>query len=942
MGTISRTAGALAVFTFIATAQQYLISTVAGGPPAAVPQPHDSAIGFPIAVTTDAALNIYFSSGAVNAVFRLDPGGSVTRVAGNTIAGYAGDGGQATNAELSLGLVLGFAGPGGIAVDRVGNIFIADTGNHRIRRVSASGVIATVAGNGNFGSTGDGGPAVDATLEWPVGIAADSAGNLYVADRGTNSIRRISTDGIIATVAGNGRAGYSGDGGSATEATLGGPNGLTIDRSGNLFIADSYNNRIRKVTPDGIISTVAQLPYPIAVTTDSTGNLLAVQLDSGARLVRISPDQTISTIAGGDASGFYGDGGPAASAGLWNPFAVALDASGAIYIADTANNRIRKISPEGIISTIAGTGDPASAYSGDGGPARGASLLLPWGVAVDSRGTLFISDSGANRIRQVSQDGTITTIAGTGEYGFSGDGGPAKQARLSGPFGLTLDGAGNLYFIDGSRIRRVSPDGSIQTVAGTDKSGFSGDGGPATSALLGAFSSCNTICGGLAADRSGNLFIADVDNNRVRKVSTEGIITTVAGNGTFGHSSNGGRATDAEIAPTGVAVDNSGNLFIADFGGYVLKAPPDGTIATVAGNGLFAGPSGDGGPALNARLSAPSSLAVDGQGNLFIADPGWNFYTGDAPVQTCCDHRVRRISPDGTITTVAGYGTAGYSGDGGPATTAALNGPVAVAVNGSGMVYVADPGNRAIRMLEPAGPLVMAAVLDIASREPGPVAPGKIVLVRGAGLGPSDGVQNQPVNGRFGAELAGTTVTFDGIAAPVLAASGTGITVVVPYEVAGTATQVIATYQGTHSAPLSVAVAPSAPSLFTADGSGVGQLLAVNASNGTPNSAANPVRIGEYLTMYATGEGQTIPAGVDGVVVSASGSRPVLPLRVEVDGITASIEYAGGAPGEVSGLMQINVQIPAGVRPGGYVQVTVRVGNASTQPDSVWIAISGG
>lgn len=939
---IYKTAVLISVFTFLATGQQYLISTIAGGPGPATPQPHDSSIGLPIAITTDAALNVYFSSGSLNTVFRLDTNGKITRVAGNRIAGYAGDSGQATDAELNLGTALGLAAPGGIAVDAAKNIFIADTGNHRIRRISPSGAIVTVAGNGKFGFSGDGGAAVDASMEWPAGITGDNAGNLYVADRGTNSVRRISTNGIIATVAGNGMAGYSGDGEPATQAALAGPNGLAIDSSGNLFIADSYNNRIRMVTSGGIISTVAQLPYPVAVAPESNGNLLALQIISGARLVRIKPDQTIQNIAGGSATGFHGDGGPAADAGLWNPFAMALDATGAIYIADTANNRIRKISLDGIINSVAGSDDPSLAYTADGGPARGASLLLPWGVAADSNGNVFISDAGENRIRQVSPDGTITTVAGTGEFGFAGDSGPAKRARLSGPFGLTLDGAGNLYFIDGSRIRRVSPDGIIQTIAGTGKSGFSGDGGPAAGAMLGAFSWCNTACGGLAADQLGNLFIADIANNRVRKVSSDGIITTVAGNGASGHSGDGGRATVAEIAPIGVAIDNGGNLFIADAQGYIRKVSPDGTIAAVAGNGAASGPSGDGGPALNARLSAPSSLAVDGQGNLFIADPGWNYYTGDASFQSCCDHRVRRISPDGTITTAAGYGIAGYYGDGGPAITATFNGPVGVTVNGAGVVYVADLGNRAIRMLQPAGPLVVTAVLDVASRQPDPVAPGKIVIVRGAGLGPADPVQNVPTNGRFGVELGGTNVTFDGIAAPILSTSATEITVAVPYEVSGITTQVIATYQEAHSAPLLVAVAPSAPALFTADGTGVGEALAVNASNGKVNSAVNPVKIGEYLTLYATGDGQTIPAGLDGAVVGTSGSRPSLPLSVEVDGLPAMVEYAGGAPGEVSGVMQINVRIPSGVRPGGYVPIIVRVGGASTKPDSVWIAVSGG
>jgi uncharacterized protein (TIGR03437 family) len=930
-----------------AAQQQYLIDTIAGGPPQLTPHPAESAaIGFAISVAADAKGNVYFASADLNSVFRLDANGTVIRIAGNTIAGFTGDGGQATNAQLNLSVSVAVGSPGGLALDSAGNLFIADTGNNRIRRVSPSGVITTVAGPGKNSSYGEGGPAVDPDLRLPTGIALDSEGNLFVSERGSNRVRKISTSGIITTVAGSGNGGYGGDGGPAVNALLAAPAGLTVDASGNLYIADSYNNRVRRVSPEGIITTfagggpaygapgIAELPFPVGVALNDAGNLLVLQLIGGSRVLEFSADGTLlRTVAGSGRAGFSGDGGPAASAQLLNPFAMALDTTGSLYIADTANYRIRKISRDGTINTVAGSGGggflPQQDQRGDGGPVKGAPLVSAWGVAVGSKANLFIADASDNRIRKVSPDGIISTVAGTGARGFSGDNGPAINAQLNSPFGLTLDGAGNLFFIDAYnyRIRKISADGIINTIAGSGKMGFSGDGGPATSAMLNDFSWCNTLCGGLAIDRGGNLFIADPGSDRVRKVSPDGIITTVAGNGTVGSSGDSGRATDAQLrAPTGVAIDTSGNLFIADGGaGSIRRVSPDGTISTVVSSGL----------------SAPSGVAIDDAGNLFVADPGWNFYAGDVGYQVCCDQRVVKVSPDRTITAVAGDGHSGYSGDGGPAVTAWLNGPVSVAVDGAGNVYVADVGNRAIRLLHPTGRSVLiGAVVDAASQQTDPVSPGKIVVVYGAGLGPSQLIQNLPTNDHMSSELSGTTVAFNSNAAPILYTSATQVATVVPYAVSGSTARVTVTYQGQASADFVVPVASASPGVFTSSQAGSGQALAINVADGTVNSPNNPVKIGEYISLYATGEGQTVPGGADGQVGSSSSIRPRLPVNVTVGGIAATVQYAGGAPGQIAGLMQVNVQIPSGVRAGGYVPVVLQVGDSSTVPGAVWIAVS--
>ena len=320
-----------------------------------------------------------------------------------------------------------------MAVDGAGNLFIADTDNHRIRKVDAAGVISTVAGTGSFGSRGDGGPAVDARLLSPQGVAVDGAGNLFIADTNNNRIRKVDSAGVISTVAGTGWTGSRGDGGPAVEARLAFPRDVAVDGAGNLFIADTNNNRIRKVDAAGIISTVA-----------GTGD-----------------------------RGFSGDGGPAVEARLAFPRDVAVDGAGNLFIADTNNHRVRKVDSAGVISTVAGTDS--------------AGLFSPQGVAVDGAGNLFIADTVNHWIRKVDSAGVISTVAGTGSFGsgfgFGGDGGPAIQAALNRPRGVAVDGAGNLFIADtdNHRIRKVNAAGVISTVAGTEERG---DGGPAVDARL--------------------------------------------------------------------------------------------------------------------------------------------------------------------------------------------------------------------------------------------------------------------------------------------------------------------------------------------------------------------------------------------------------------------------------------------------------------------------
>ncbi|MFE5832735.1 RICIN domain-containing protein [Streptomyces sp. NPDC056488] len=332
----------------------------------------------------------------------------------------------------------------------------------------------------------------------------------------------------------------------------------------------------------------------------------------------------ISTIAGTGAGGFEGDEGPAVSARLNYPYGIAVDGAGTLYFSDHGNHRIRKVTADGTISTIAGTG--TAGYKGDNVPATSAQLNWPRDVAVDGEGTVYIADSSNHRIRKVTADGTISTVAGTGRAGFGGDGGLATSAQLNNPFGLAVDGTGVLYVAEynGHRVRRITADGKISTIAGTGGAGSKGDGGPAASAQLNRPQA-------LAVDGAGGLCIADSDNHRIRKVAADGTISTVAGTGTAGFGGDGEQATSARLnSPLGVVVDGAGALYVADSGNHrVRKVAADGTISTAAGTGAAAF-GGDDGPAASAPLNNPVGLAVDRAGALHIADQ--------------VNHRIRKVA----------------------------------------------------------------------------------------------------------------------------------------------------------------------------------------------------------------------------------------------------------------------------------------------------------
>ena len=432
---------------------------------------------------------------------------------------------------------------------------------------------------------------------------------------------------------------------------------------------------------------------------------------------------------------------------------------------------------------------------------------------------------------------------------------------------------------------------------------------------------------GLALDAASNLYIADFSNNRIRKVSG-GTITTVAGNGLAGYSGDGGPAASAQInGPTSVAVDSNGNLYIADHNNNAVREVTGGNIMTVAGNGL-PGVGGDLGRQPPRTVGSPTGIAVDTAGNLYIAN-------GSATVR-------KVYANTGRITTIAGNGASGYTGDGGSAPFGELNGPVAVAVTSTGNVYVADSANNAIRLLTFGGyELSIAAAANAASNLTGPVSGGEVVVFYGAAMSPAGlTVNSVGSSGLYPTTLAGVTVYFGSYQAPILYVSPTQIAVVVPFEVSGATAQVFIQYQGQFSSPFPVSLAQSTPGIFTANLSGQGLAAAVNDQNGafSYNTAATPANAGDFVEIYVTGAGQTTPAGVDGQPYA--GQAPCnLPASVTIGGTTVVPQYCGGVPGEIPGLTQINIPIPAGLT-AGLAPVSVTIGGVSTQP-GVTIAVSG-
>lgn len=661
-----------------------VITTFAGGPRSGSAQQ--------TAVSPDAlAVHgnfVYIADQLGHAVYRLDiDNGQLTVVAGMGFGGCSGDGGQASEAVLNM--------PGGLAVDADGNLFIADTRNDRIRKVdTADGTISTIAGvgpnpEGDLGFSGDGGKAADAHIDLPTALAIGASGTLYFADSGNSRIRAIGADGTIATVAGSGGVNDEGELAIETQFVMpmGDPYGIAVDAAGNILIPEPFNRRVRKVdVATGRLTTVlgsgdfgSIVDSPNSVAVDSDGNVYVADTAKNV-VLRVGGDGSVSTVAGNGTAGCSGDSGPAPDAQLARPGAVAVDSARALLVADRGNYRVRRVDPRShAITTVAGNGPPLLTF------------IRAQGLAVDQRDNVFLTDM-FNRVYEIDgTTGEFSLVAGSGT-GFSGDGGPARDATLNTPWRLSVDSAGNLYISDhdNRRVRKVDRQtGIISTVAGNGRiDGFFPDMMATRTPLYFLLGTC--------VDGAGNLYIADAGLHCVQKVDAgTGVLTTVAGvtefgDGSPGFSGDGRKASKAHLnSPSGLAVDAAANLYIADTNNHRIRRVDAGTgvITTVAGGGDV-DPGVEPIPATAVVLGRPVQLAFDHDGTLLVSD-------------TQC-HRVLRVDLAAkAVRLVAGNGTAGFSGDGGPGPAASLRAPEGIAVDGAGRILIADTGNQRLRRVEP-------------------------------------------------------------------------------------------------------------------------------------------------------------------------------------------------------------------------------------------------
>ena len=595
-----------------------------------------------------------------------------------------------------------------------------------------------------------------------------------------------------------------------------------------------------------------------------------------------------------------------------------MDAAGNLYIADTWNSRVRKVS-NGVITTVAGSG--TEGFSGDNGPNTSAQLAGPGGVAADSAGNLYIADTSNYRIRKVS-NGVITTVAGSGAYGFSGDNGPATNAMLSGPGGITVDSAGNLYIADtgNSRIRKVS-NGVITTVAGSGTYGLSGDNGPATSAEL-------EDPYGVALDSAGNFYVADTNNSRIRRVSN-GVITTVAGNGTGGFSGDNGPATSAELAiPYGVVVDSPGNVYIADTQNYRIR------ILTTAPAAL---------PVVSATPTTMSFTYSVGGSNpptQTVAVSGG----GAAATFSVSTSSLGWLSVSPTSGTTPNTGTFNITVRANPTglTVQTYNGSITIA--GTGTATGSTIVNVTFAVSAPVP--TITKVTNGASFATGAVSPGELISIFANTtnpIGPTPAVSLSSTTcpspcTNVSTTMGGVQVEFlpQGVYAPLLYVSAMQINAVVPYEVqtAGGSVSAEVKYLGQASNAFILQTTTTAPGIFTTNGgTGTAAMNQYDASGNFQgqNSGSNPASPGWVLVLYVTGEG-AIPAAVDGSVTSSITVKPLVGApTVLIDNLPATVAYYGEAYGIVSGVMQVNVQIPTGIRTSQADTISLTIGGNTSQ-----------
>lgn len=838
----------------------FRITTLAGG--AFAPESGVSTatnLGSIDGITSTPQGAVYLADSAAHRIRLVQPGGAITTIAGDGAAGFTGDNGPATRARLSS--------PYGLAHDGYGTLFLADFGNARIRRISPTGIITTIAGGGSTTTIPPAGiDPLQVKLSGPRNLALDLTGNLYFTDAPANRLYQLSRDNKLTLLAGDG-----------TGIALKFPAGLAADYMGNLYIADTGTFSILKFTAGKAtpLSLNPALPgTPLALASDYYGNL------------------TIGTAEGGlFARALDGTTSPLLTSFPFSSLrAVHQDLSGVLYFSEPA--RVWTLANLGSLTLFAGSSSnaPPPPTTSD------AHILAPMGLALDASGNLYVADEKALRLWRITPSGQLQTAAGTGQAppspNSAGDGGQAASARLYDPVAVAispLNGEIAIAEFSAHRVRIILPTGVIYTAAGTGTAGLNGDNGPAQFAQL-------NQPRGLAYDSSGNLYIADSGNGLVRKLGRNGFLTTTGPSGLNN--------------PTSLAFDAAGILHVAESGSHLIRRlTANNAWEIVAGTGSE-GASTDG---LTARLSQfrlPTGLAFDAAGCLYLADT--------------YNHRLRRITPLGLVETIAGAGAPGFSGDDGPALQAKLNMPVALAAGPHGRLYAADLENARIRLLTPSAiPPPASTEPPPSQNNPPPSAQTTLSLLHAATLKPGPFAPGQLVTLFAAALPAAPELRVNGAPAPLFYSSPTQINFQLPYLNA-TEAQLELFSSGVSMARTTLALTASAPGLFASDGSA----LAVSPTGALLSPGPGAPR-GSVVTLYATGAGLWDLLREAGSPAAAPLARPRLPVSLRIGNTPVELLYAGEAPG-LSGVLQLNAQLPGLFTAPGKHEVILTIGPNSS------------
>lgn len=946
--------------TLFADPPAFVISTIAGYLPASATLAVQQHLVQPVVVAYDARGTLYY--GTYRQVWRLNADGTVTLLAGNgqNDVTHLGDGGPATAASLSW--------VGGIAIDSQQNVYISDFGAYEIRKVTPAGTISRFAGTGAlplYGTASNaypGTPALKVPLN-PAALAIDTA-NLFVSDMATSSVLAFSLDGQSSkVVAGNHGSKTAGDGGLAINASLFYPGTLALANN-LLSINEAGGARIRQVNlRTGVINTLLTLDQTYLVdngdsglATDSDGTLYVQQKKIVASF---APGSTTPQNYAGGGTLAPGDNGVATQAVLVAPKSLAVNPlTHDLAIADFDGNLIRVVlQSNGNMQTLAG----AIHYSGDNGPAAMAIFSNPEGIVSDSSGNIYIADVNNNRVRAISTSGTITTVAGNGIAGFSGDNGPAISASLNlkhpAPFtnNLAVDFQGNLYISDfgNGRIRMVDTNGMITTIAGGGAA-QPANNVPATGAAI--------LPGPLAIDLTGTLYFGMVSPSgiesipRIFRIDGSRRLQVFAGNGQVGNGGDGGHAVAAQLGYVYcLATDTLNNIYLCDSANSrVRQISPNGTISNLAGNGKV--------PTVGISAGQPSSTAI-GPPNAIVVDAA-----GDIFIYCMATRQVIEIDRSGALKPAIGANTAGAlsksTGDGGDALQATFTSVSGMTLDPLGNLYFSDGGTY-IREAIPAGaggppPMVsLGGIVGSAGSIPPvqSVSPGAIASVFGAFFaapGTQRLVQGTEITGgKLPTTLAGICVNIGGVKAPMLGVFPNQLNIQIPQLPAGAATVEVISNCGTakavtgnRTAVLVDAVSPEFFSYRPDPVAGRNPIAAIDATSGIPIGPAGlipgvttaPIPVGGLVEAYGTGWGATNPAIQPGVIPGAAATL-VSPPGLTVGGVVvpaANILYSGISPC-CAGLYQIDFSIPQGT-PSGNQPLVLTV-NGIPSPPNAYITV---